>query len=80
MEVAIHGLKLVDPHPPQDLDGFELAQQPWRIGGIDRLQEVYSVSPDHFCVPLPLLWFGRQPRIFDPPSVPIEPLGRYQGA
>jgi hypothetical protein len=26
MQVAVHGLELMDPHPPQDPDGVELAQ------------------------------------------------------
>jgi hypothetical protein len=80
MQLAVNALKLVDPYTPQELDSFELAEHPWGISSVDRLQEVHPVRSDYFRVLLPLLGFGRQPRVFDPPSVTLEPLGRCQRA
>jgi hypothetical protein len=80
VQLTLDGLVVVDPHPPQDLDGSELAQHAWCIGGVDRLQEIHPIRSDHLRIVLPLLGPGGQPRIFDPPSVAIEPLGWCQGA
>jgi hypothetical protein len=80
MELARHRLMLVDPHASQDLNCFEFLQCGWRVGRVHRLEQDQTVRPDYFGVLLPILWFGRQPSVFDAPPIAIEPFGRRERA
>ncbi len=66
---------LLHPDPAQHLDGRPLPEPHWGGGRLDRCEEMEAVSPNGFRQRLALLCRGGEPRVFQPLTRAVKPVG-----